>query len=75
MRIAFRVVILLMVFAGVGWMAARATLSRAVVRQSSYRPETRLAAMTAGLFAGGAAVVIVGIGMAMRGGKPKQNDE
>jgi hypothetical protein len=74
MRIAFRVVVLLMVFGIVGWMAARATLSRSVVRQSSYKPETRLAAMTAGLFAGGAAVVVVGIGMAMRSGKAKPKE-
>jgi len=66
MKIALRAVVLVGVFAGVGVLTYEGVISRAPVRYGAYVPEVRLAAMMAGLFAGGAAVVVVGIAMVRR---------
>ena len=65
MRVALRVLILVAVFAGVGWMTARAVMSH-VASAGAMQPEVRLAGAMAGLFAGGAAAVLVGIAMVWR---------
>ena len=61
MRLALRAAVLLLVFSGVAWLSARAVLARAA--PSTPLSEVRLAAAMAGLFAGGACTVIVGIAM------------
>ena len=62
MRIAVRAVLLVVVFAGVGWLTARGVM-RHVASGGAMQPEVRLAGAMAGLFAGGAATVIAGIAM------------
>ena len=62
MRVALRVLILVAVFAGVGWMTARAVMNH-VASAGAMQPEVRLAGAMAGLFAGGAVTLIVGIAM------------
>ena len=69
MRILLRVVMLLMVFGGVGWMAARGVMRHAA-NEGAMEPEVRLAGEMAGLFAGGAATLIVGIAMVWMRDKP-----
>jgi len=64
MKIALRVLLLIVVFAGVGVLSYRAVLAHGAQQAGAYLPETRLAAMMAGLFAGGAATVITGIALA-----------
>ena len=60
MRVALRALVLVAVFAGVGWMTARAVMSHAA-SAGAMQPEVRLAGAMAGLFAGGAVTLIVGI--------------
>jgi hypothetical protein len=62
MKVALRVASLLVAFAGVGWVTAHAVMAHAA-SGGPMHPEVRLAGMMAGLFAGGAAVVVVGIAM------------
>lgn len=62
MRVAVRVLVLVAVFAGVGWMTARAVMNH-VESQGAMQPEVRLAGAMAGLFAGGAVTLVVGIAM------------
>ncbi len=62
MRVALRTLVLLAVFAGVGWLTARGVM-RHVASGGAMQPEVRLAGAMAGLFAGGAATVIAGIAM------------
>ncbi len=62
MRIAVRALVLVVVFAAVGWLTARGVM-RHVASGGSMQPEVRLAGAMAGLFAGGAATVIAGIAM------------
>jgi hypothetical protein len=64
MRITIRVLILLGVLFGVGWLAAVAVMHHAVA--GTPVAEVRLAAAMAGLFAGGAAVVVVGLVIVLR---------
>jgi hypothetical protein len=64
MRLALRVLLLLAVFLGVGWPAVRGVLHHASV--TTPVAEVRLSAAMAGLFAGGAAAVLVGIAMLWR---------
>ena len=64
MRVALRVVVLLLIFVGVGWMAAHGVMRHAAdhaQNTAAMQPEVRLAAEMAGLFAGGAATLIAGI--------------
>ena len=61
MRVALRTFVLLAVFAAVGWVTARVVMHHAAVVTPI--TEVRLSAAMAGLFAGGAAVVVVGIAM------------
>lgn len=68
MRLALRVLVLVALFAGVGWLTARAVMDHAVSR-GAMQPEVRLAGEMAGLFAGGAAALIVGIAMVWSRGK------
>jgi purine-cytosine permease-like protein len=67
MRLALRVLLLLVVFAGVGWFAAHVVVSHAAA--NTPESQVRLSAATAGLFAGGAAAVLVGIAMLRIGRK------
>ena len=62
MRVALRALVLVVVFAGVGWMTARAVMNH-VASAGAMQPEVRLAGAMAGLFAGGAVTLIVGIAM------------
>ncbi len=66
MRIALRALVLLVVFLGVGWLTARRVQAHAVAGTPA--AEVRLAAAMAGLFAGGAAVVVVGIALLWKRG-------
>jgi hypothetical protein len=59
MRLALRVALLLAVFFGVGGLAVRGVIRHASA--STPVAEVRLSAAMAGLFAGGAAAVVVGI--------------
>jgi sirohydrochlorin ferrochelatase len=63
MRVAVRALVLVLVFAGVGWFTARAVMGH-VASQGAMQPEVQLAGAMAGLFAGGAVTLIVGIAMA-----------
>jgi hypothetical protein len=65
MKLALRVLMLLIVFAGVGLFTCQAVLHHSAQHAGAYLPETRLAAMMAGLFAGGAAAVLTGIALAI----------
>jgi hypothetical protein len=64
MRVALRVLVVVFVFAGVGVLTAVAVTHHAVVGTPA--AEVRLAAAMAGLFAGGAAAVVVGIALVWR---------
>ena len=67
MRVAMRTLVLLVVFAGVGWLTARGVMAH-VASGGAMRPEVQLAAAMAGLFAGGASAAVVGIAMVWRHG-------
>jgi hypothetical protein len=73
MRVAIRTLTLLLIFAGVGWLAARAVMDH-VASRGAMQPEVRLAGAMAGLFVGGAATVIAGIAMAWRSGARQRHD-
>jgi hypothetical protein len=62
MRIAWRVGIVAAVFVVVGWGTARAVMHHAAA--GTPVAQVRLSAEMAGLFAGGAAAVLAGIGLA-----------
>jgi len=62
MRVALRALVLMAVFVGVGWMTARAVMNH-VASAGAMQPEVRLSGAMAGLFAGGAVTLIVGIAM------------
>ena len=62
MRVVVRALVLVAVFVGVGWLTARAVMSH-VASAGAMQPEVRLAGAMAGLFAGGAVTLIVGIAM------------
>jgi hypothetical protein len=62
MRVALRALVLVAVFVGVGWVTARAVMNH-VASAGAMQPEVRLAGAMAGLFAGGAVTLIVGIAM------------
>jgi hypothetical protein len=68
MRVALRALVLVSVFAGVGWLTARAVMNH-VESGGAMQPEVRLSGAMAGLFTGGAATLIVGIAMAWSRGK------
>ena len=68
MRVAMRTLVLLAVFAGVGWLTARTVMDR-VASKGAMEPEVRLSGAMAGLFAGGAATLVVGIAMVWSRGK------
>jgi ABC-type enterochelin transport system permease subunit len=63
MKLALSTLLLVSVFAGVGVFTAHAVLAHSAQHADVYLPETRLAAMMAGLFAGGAATVLAGIAL------------
>ena len=63
MRVALRAMVLVGVFAGVGWLTARAVMDH-VASRGAMQPEVRLSGAMAGLFAGGAVTLVVGIAMA-----------
>jgi hypothetical protein len=62
MRVFWRAMVILVVFAGVGWLAARAVMAHAVAGGAPLA-EMRLSSAMAGLFSGGAAAVVVGIAL------------
>ncbi len=68
MRVAVRTLVLLAIFAGVGWVTARGVMSH-VASRGAMQPEVRLSGAMAGLFAGGAATLIVGIARVWSRGK------
>jgi len=68
MRVASRTLVLMAVFAGVGWFTARAVMNH-VESRGAMQPEVRLSGAMAGLFAGGAVTLIVGIALARSGAK------
>lgn len=68
MRVAMRTLVLLAVFAGVGWLTARTVMDR-VASKGAMEPEVRLSGAMAGLFAGGAATLVMGIAMVWSRGK------
>jgi hypothetical protein len=68
MRVALRTVVLVGVFAGVGWLTARVVMDH-VASRGAMEPEVRLSGAMAGLFAGGAATLVVGIAMVWSRGK------
>ena len=68
MRVAVRTLVLLAVFAGVGWVTARGVMNH-VASKGAMEPEVRLSGAMAGLFAGGAATLVVGIAMVWSRGK------
>jgi hypothetical protein len=68
MRVAVRTLVLLAIFAGVGWVTARAVMDH-VASKGAMEPEVRLSGAMAGLFAGGAATLVVGIAMVWARGK------
>lgn len=63
MRLVWRAAVVLVVFAGVGWVVARAVIAHAVAGGAPLA-EVRLSGAMAGLFAGGVAAVVAGIAMA-----------
>ena len=65
MGLAWRAAVVLAVFAGVGWLMARAVIAHAAAGGAPIA-EVRLAAAMAGLFAGAAAALVVGIAMVWR---------
>ena len=69
MRVAVRVVVLVVVFAGVGWLTARGVMDH-VASRGAMQPEVRLSGAMAGLFAGGAVTLIAGIAMVSFRRKP-----
>jgi uncharacterized membrane protein YciS (DUF1049 family) len=66
MRVALRVLVLIVVAVGVGLATADGVVRHAV-NAGAAESQIRLAGAMAGLFAGGAAAVVVGIGMALMG--------
>ncbi len=64
MRLALRVAVLLLVSVGVGLLTAHSVMHHASAATPT--AEVRLSAAMAGLFAGGAAAVVVGIGIVWR---------
>jgi hypothetical protein len=64
MRVATRVLAVVAAFAGVGWLTASGVMHHAAV--GTPVAEVRLSAAMAGLFAGGAAAVVVGIALVWR---------
>jgi hypothetical protein len=68
MRVALRTLLLVGVFAGVGWLTARAVMNH-TESKGAMQPEVRLSGAMAGLFAGGAATLVAGIAMVWSRGK------
>ena len=66
MRFVWRAALLVVVFVGVGLATADGVVRHAV-NAGAAESQIRLAGAMAGLFAGGAAAVVVGIGMALMG--------
>lgn len=62
MTVTWRVVLLLAAFVGVGVLTARGVMTH-VATGGAMQPEVRLAGAMAGLFAGGAAAVLLGIAL------------
>jgi hypothetical protein len=71
MRYAWRSLLVLAVFLGVGYAVMHLVIAHSVQR-STPLPELRLAGAMAGLFAGGAAACVVGIALVWR--RPPQEE-
>jgi hypothetical protein len=63
MKWTVRIFVVLLVFVAIFWMSEHIVLEHAHVRTAGYEPETLLAAHMSGLFAGGAAAVLMFIGL------------
>jgi len=68
MRMVWRALVVVAVFVGVGLATADGVVKHAV-NAGAAESQVRLAGAMAGLFAGGAAAVVVGIAMALMAGK------
>jgi hypothetical protein len=68
MRIVWRALVVVAVFVGVGLTTANAVVKHAV-NAGNAESQVRLAGAMAGLFAGGAAAVLVGIAMMLLQGR------
>jgi uncharacterized membrane protein YciS (DUF1049 family) len=75
MKWVIRIVVVLIVFAAIGWMSEHIVLLHAHVRTAGYEPETLLAAHMSGLFAGGAAAVLIFIGMLLVDNKSRDKSQ
>lgn len=73
-RIAWRVVVLVAIFLGVGFFTSHLLITRAVER-GAREYDVRLAGLMGGLFAGGAATVAVGVAMVLELRPRKSKDE
>jgi hypothetical protein len=71
MKWAIRIFVVLLVFATIFWLSEHIVLEHAHVRTAGYEPETLLAAHMSGLFAGGAAAVLIFIGMLLNDNKSR----
>jgi hypothetical protein len=67
MKLALHALLLLAIFIGVGLLTYQAVLAHSAQHAGAYLPATRLAAMMAGLFAGGATATLAGIALALTG--------
>ncbi len=66
MRVAWRAVLVLAVFVGVGFAASHVVMVHELAKQGAPRAEVRLVSWMAGLFAGGLAAVLVGIAVLVK---------
>jgi hypothetical protein len=64
MRLVWRTLVVIAAFVGVGWLTAHVVMDHAGV--GTPVAQVRLSAAMAGLFAGGASAVVVGIGLVWR---------
>jgi ABC-type enterochelin transport system permease subunit len=70
MKLALRALLLFAIFIGVGFVTYHAVFTHSAQRAGAYLPATRLAAMMAGLFAGGGATMLAGIALLLT--RPKR---
>jgi hypothetical protein len=71
MKWTIRIFAVLLVFVAIFWMSEHIVLEHAHVRTAGYEPQTLLAAHMSGLFAGGAAAVLVFIGILLDDNKSR----
>jgi len=69
MRVAWRAVIVLVVFAVVGYGASHMVMAHELAKPNAPFAEVRLVSWMAGLFGGGLAAVLVGIALVTKRGR------